>query len=32
MDKVDLKKELKPLYQPSSKGVVCIDVPTMKFT
>ncbi|OHE29286.1 MAG: hypothetical protein A3J94_11650 [Syntrophus sp. RIFOXYC2_FULL_54_9] len=31
MDKVDLKKELKPLYQPSSKEVVRIDVPTMNF-
>jgi hypothetical protein len=31
MDKVDVKKELKPLYQPSSKEVVCIDVPTMHF-
>lgn len=31
MDKVDLKKELKPLYQPSPKEVVRIDVPTMNF-
>lgn len=31
MDKVDLKKDLKPLYQPSAKEVVEVAVPTMNF-
>ena len=31
MKKVDLKKELKHLYQPSAKKVVQIDVPTMNY-
>ena len=31
MEKVDLKKELKHLYQPSAKEVVQIDVPTMTY-
>lgn len=31
MKKVDLKKELKHLYQPSAKEVVQIDVPTMNY-
>ena len=31
MEKVDLKKELKHLYQPSAKEVVQIDVPTMNY-
>lgn len=31
MKKVDLKKELKHLYQPSVKEVVQIDVPTMNY-
>ncbi len=31
MDKVDLKRELKHLYLPSSKQVVPIDVPGMSF-
>lgn len=28
---IDLKKELKHLYQPSAKEVVQIDVPTLRF-
>jgi hypothetical protein len=31
MDKVDLKKELKNLYNPSSKDVTDVDVPAMNF-
>ncbi len=31
MKKIDLKKELKPLYQPSAKEVSIIDVPDMTF-
>lgn len=31
MQKIDLKKELKHLYQPSAKEVVQIDVPTFRF-
>lgn len=31
MSKVDLKKELKHLYQPSPKKVVLVDVPRMNF-
>ncbi|MEI7707513.1 MAG: GyrI-like domain-containing protein [Chlorobium sp.] len=31
MEAVDLKKELKPLYQPSAKEVVVVDVPAMNF-
>ncbi len=31
MEKRDLKKELKHLYQPSAKKVVQVDVPTMKY-
>ena len=31
MDKVDLKKELKNLYNPPSKEVTVVDVPAMKF-
>jgi len=31
MAKVDLKKELKHLYQPSAKEVVQVDVPTMNY-
>jgi len=31
MDKVDLKKELKNLYTPSSKEVTDVDVPAMNF-
>lgn len=31
MDKIDYKKQLKPLYQPSSKEVVLVEVPTMHF-
>ena len=31
MKKVDLKKELKHLYQPSAKEVAQIDVPTMNY-
>ncbi len=31
MEKVDLKKELKHLYQPSAKEVVQVDVPTMNY-
>ncbi len=31
MEVVDLKKELKPLYQPSAKEVVVVDVPAMNF-
>ena len=31
MEKVDLKKELKHLYQPSTKEVVRVDVPAMKY-
>lgn len=31
MRKVDLKKELKHLYQPSAKEVVGVDVPAMQF-
>jgi hypothetical protein len=31
MKKIDFKKELKRLYQPSAKEVVEVDVPTMNF-
>jgi hypothetical protein len=31
MDKIDLKKELKNLYNPSSKEVSLVDVPAMNF-
>ena len=31
MEKIDLKKELKHLYQLSAKEVVQVDVPTMNF-
>ncbi len=31
MDKVDLKKELKPLYNPSTKTVTTVDVPEFNF-
>lgn len=31
MPKIDLKKELKQLYQPSAKEVVQVDVPTFQF-
>ena len=31
MDKVDLKKELKELYNPSAKEVSVVDVPDMNF-
>lgn len=31
MQKIDLKKELKHLYQPSAKEVVQVDVPAFKF-
>lgn len=31
MDKIDLKKELKHLYNPSPKALVQIDVPAMNF-
>ncbi|UCE58082.1 MAG: GyrI-like domain-containing protein [Candidatus Bathyarchaeota archaeon] len=31
MMKIDFKRELKPLYNPSSKKVVIVDVPKMSF-
>lgn len=31
MKKIDLKKELKPLYQASAKDVVQVDVPAFRF-
>ena len=31
MQKIDLKKELKHLYQPSTKEVVQVDVPTFQY-
>lgn len=31
MDKIDLKKELKNLYNPSSKQVTAVEVPAMNF-
>ncbi len=31
MEKIDLKKDLKPLYQASAKDVVTVEVPTLKF-
>ena len=31
MQKVDLKKQLKHLYQPSAKEVVAVDVPPLRF-
>ena len=31
MEKIDLKKELKHLYNPSPKEVVAVDVPAMNF-
>jgi hypothetical protein len=31
MEKIDLKKELKYLYNPSAKEVATVDVPAMNF-
>lgn len=31
MEKIDFKKEMKQLYQPSAKEVVQVDVPTMNY-
>ena len=31
MEVIDFKKEMKPLYQPSAKEVVVVDVPAMNF-
>ena len=31
MEKIDFKKKLKHLYQPSDKEVVQVDVPTMNY-
>jgi hypothetical protein len=31
MDKIDLKKELKKLYNPSAKEVMVVEVPAMNF-
>ena len=31
MDKIDLKKELKNLYNPSTKEVTVVDIPAMNF-
>jgi hypothetical protein len=31
MSKIDFKKRLKELYQPSSKAFVVVDVPAMQF-
>ncbi len=31
MEKIDFKKKIKHLYQPSAKEVVLVDVPTMHF-
>lgn len=31
MEKIDLRKQLKHLYQPSAKAVVQVDVPTFRF-
>lgn len=31
MEKLDLKKTLKPLYQPSAREIVRVDVPEMNF-
>jgi len=31
MQKIDLKKELKHLYQPSAREVVQVDVPTLRY-
>ena len=31
MEKIDLKKDMKRLYQPSAKDVVEVDVPTMTY-
>ena len=31
MDKIDLKKELKKLYNPSAKEITVVEVPTMNF-
>ncbi|BBA34447.1 uncharacterized protein sS8_2495 [Methylocaldum marinum] len=31
VQKINLKKDLKHLYQPSAKEVVCVDVPTLQF-
>ncbi len=31
MEVIDLKKQLKPLYQPSAKSVDVVDVPPMNF-
>lgn len=31
MQKIDLKKQFKPLYQPSAKEVVQVDVPPMNY-
>ncbi|MEQ8494606.1 MAG: GyrI-like domain-containing protein, partial [Gammaproteobacteria bacterium] len=31
MQKIDLKSELRPLYQPSAKEVALVDVPEFRF-
>ncbi len=31
MEKIDLKKTLKHLYQPSTREIVSVDVPQMNF-
>ena len=31
MDKIDLKKDLKHLYQPSARDVVQVDVPAIRY-
>jgi len=31
MEKIDFKKKLKHLYQPSAKEIVPVDVPTMHY-
>ena len=31
MSKIDLKKDLKHLYQPSAKAVVQVEVPTLRY-
>jgi hypothetical protein len=31
MQKLDLRKDLKYLYQPSAKMIEVVDVPSMKF-
>ena len=32
MEKLDLRKQYKHLYQPSAKKVAVVDVPAFKFT